>query len=170
MSNTSVMRYVCMAVLAVLLMTSCDRKGRIISLAESDVMEHTQCQGKPEILGISEPDSAFGKGYLSQKEKESMMAVMQKVTGTIMKRTNNMTEFNPDDKYVIDLAERQMKAMSDIRSIIYESDKKEEWSGWKVRVDYQTVSHSGLEYKAERWLFIDKDGESVTSSFEIPLP
>ena len=48
-----------MAVLAVLLMTSCDRKGRIVSLAESDVMEHTQCQGKPEILGISEPDSAF---------------------------------------------------------------------------------------------------------------
>ena len=164
------MRYVCMAVLAVLLMASCDRKGRIISLAESDVMEHTQCQGKPEILGISEPDSAFGTGYLSPKEKESMMAVMQKVTQTIMKRTNNMTEFNPDDKYVIDLAERQMKAMSDIRSIIYESDKKEEWSGWKVRVDYQAVSHSGLEYKAERWLFIDKDGESVTSSFEIPLP
>ena len=170
MSNTSVMRYVCMAVLAVLLMTSCDRKGRIISLAESDVMEHTQCQGKPEILGISEPDSAFGKGYLSQKEKESMMAVMQKVTGTIMKRTNNMTEFNPDDKYVIDLAERQMKAMSDIRSIIYESDKKEEWSGWKVRVDYKAKNTNSLEYKAERWLFIDKDGKSVIKSFEIPLP
>ena len=150
MSNTSVMRYVCMAVLAVLLMASCDRKGRIVS--------------------ISEPDSAFGTGYLSQKEKESMMAVMQKVTQTIMKRTNNMTEFNPDDKYVIDLAERQMKAMSDIRSIIYDSDKKEEWSGWKVRVDYQAVSHSGMDYKAERWLFIDKDGKEVMKSFEIPLP
>ena len=170
MSNTSVMRYVCMAVLTVLLMASCDRKGRIVSLAESDVMEHTQCQGKPEILGISKPDSAFGKGYLSQKEKESMMAVMQKVTQTIMKRTNNMTEFNPDDKYVIDLAERQMKAMSDIRSIIYESDKKEEWSGWKVRVDYKAKGKNDVEYKAERWLFIDKDGKEVVRSFEIPLP
>ncbi len=170
MSNTSVMRYVCMAVLAVLLMASCDRKGRIVSLAESDVMEHTQCQGKPEILGISEPDSAFGTGYLSQKEKESMMAVMQKVTETIMKRTNNMTEFNPDDKYVIDLAERQMKAMSEIRSTIYDSDKKEDWSGWKVRVDYQAINHSSMDYKAERWLFIDKDGKKVVKSFEIPLP
>lgn len=170
MSNTSVMRYVCMAVLTVLLMASCDRKGRIVSLAESDVMEHTQCQGKPEILGMSEPDSAFGKGYLSQKEKESMMAVMQKVTETIMKRTNNMTEFNPEDKYVIDLAERQMKAMSEIRSIIYDSDKKLEWSGWKVRVDYKGKNSNGREYKAERWLFIDKDGKSVIKSFEIPLP
>jgi hypothetical protein len=159
-----------MAVLAVLLMASCDRKGRIVSLAESDVMEHTQCQGKPEILGISEPDSAFGTGYLSQKEKESMMAVMQKVTETIMKRTNNMTEFNPDDKYVIDLAERQMKAMSEIRSTIYDSDKKEDWSGWKVRVDYQAINHSSMDYKAERWLFIDKDGKKVVKSFEIPLP
>ena len=164
------MSYVCVAVLSVLLMASCDRKGRITSLAESDVMEHTECQGKPEILGVSEPDSAFGMGYLSQKEKESMMAVMQKVTETIMKRTNNMTEFNPDDKYVIDLAERQMKAMSEIRSIIYESDKKKDWSGWKVRVDYQAKSHSGLDYKSERWLFIDKDGKNVMKSFEIPLP
>ena len=170
MSNTSVMRYVCMAVLAVLLMASCDRKGRIVSLAESDVMEHTQCQGKPEILGISEPDSAFGTGYLSQKEKESMMAVMQKVTQTIMKRTNNMTEFNPDDKYVIGLAERQMKAMSEIRSTIYDSDRKGEWSGWKVRVDYQARNRSGMEYKSERWLFIDKDGKEVVRSFDIPLP
>lgn len=170
MSNTSAMRYVCVAVLAMMLMASCDRRGKIVSLAESEVKEHTDCQGTPEILGISEPDSAFGTGYLSQKEKESMMAVMQKVTQTIMKRTNNMTEFNPDDKYVIELAERQMKAMSDLRSMIYESDKKEEWSGWKVRVDYQAKSHSGQEYKAERWLFIDKDGKEVVKSFEIPLP
>lgn len=156
--------------MAVLLMASCDRKGRITSLAESDVLEHTDCQEKPEILGISEPDSAFGTGYLSPKEKESMMSVMQKVTETIMKRTNNMTEFNPDDKYVIDLAERQMKTMSELRSTIYDSDKKGEWSGWKVRVDYQAKGKNDVEYKAERWLFIDKDGKEVVRSFDIPLP
>lgn len=156
--------------MAVLLMASCDRKGRITSLAESDVLEHTDCQEKLEILGISEPDSAFGTGYLSPKEKESMMSVMQKVTETIMKRTNNMTEFNPDDKYVIDLAERQMKTMSELRSTIYDSDKKGEWSGWKVRVDYQAKGKNDVEYKAERWLFIDKDGKEVVRSFDIPLP
>ena len=164
------MRYVCVALMAVLLMASCDRKGRITSLAESDVLEHTDCQEKPEILGISEPDSAFGTGYLSPKEKESMMSVMQKVTETIMKRTNNMTEFNPDDKYVIDLAERQMKTMSELRSTIYDSDKKGEWSGWKVCVDYQAKGKNDVEYKAERWLFIDKDGKEVVRSFDIPLP
>ena len=170
MSSISAMRYVCVAVLAAVLMASCDRTDRITRLAEKDVLERTDCQGKPEILGISEPDSAFGTGYLSQKEKESMMTVMQKVTETIMKRTNNMTEFNPDDKYVIDLAERQMKAMSELRSTIYDSDKKGEWSGWKVRVDYRATSHSGQDYKAERWLVIDKDGKEVVRSFDIPLP
>ena len=164
------MRHVCIALLAALMMVSCDSKERITSLAETDVMEHTDCQGKPEILGISEPDSAFGTGYLSQKEKESLMSVMQKVTETIMKRTNNMTVFNPDDKYVIDLAERQMKAMSELRSTIYDSDKKGEWSGWKVRVDYQAKGKNDVEYKAERWLFIDKDGKEVVRSFDIPLP
>ena len=164
------MKHVCIALLAVLMMASCNSKERIISLAESDVMEHTDCQGKPEILGISEPDSAFGTGYLSQKEKESLMSVMQKVTETIMKRTKGMTEFNPDDKYVIDLAERQMKAMSELRSTIYDSDKKGEWSGWKVRVDYQAKGKNDVEYKAERWLFIDKDGKEVMRSFDIPLP
>ena len=164
------MRHLCIALLAVLMMASCVSKGRITSLAESDVMEHTDCQGKPEILGVSEPDSAFGTGYLSPKEKESLMSVMQKVTETIMKRTNNMTEFNPDDKYVIELAERQMKAMSELRSTIYDSDKKGEWSGWKVRVDYQAMGKNDVEYKAERWLFIDKDGKEVVRAFDIPLP
>ena len=153
-----------------ILMASCDSRDRVLSLAESDVRNHTECQGEPEILGVSEPDSAFGTGFLSQKEKESMMAVMQKVTATIMKRTNNMTEFNPDDKYVIDLAERQMKAMSEIRSTIYDSDKKGKWSGWKVRVDYQARNRSGMEYKSERWLFIDKEGKEVVRAFDIPLP
>ena len=164
------MRHLCFAALVVLLTVSCDRKDRITSLAESNVLEHADCQGMPEILGVSEPDSAFGTCYLSQKEKEGIMAVMQKVTETIMKRTNSMTEFNPDDKYVIDLAERQMKAMSELRSMIYDSDKKGEWSGWKVRVDYKAKGKNDVEYKAERWLFIDKDGKEVVRSFEIPLP
>ena len=170
MSSTSPMRNVCLAVLTVILMVSCDSRDRVLSLAESDVRNHTECQGEPEILGVSEPDSAFGTGFLSQKEKKSMMAVMQKVTATIMKRTNYMTEFNPDDKYVIDLAERQMKAMSKIRSTIYDSDKKGKWSGWKVRVDYQARNRSGMEYKSERWLFIDKEGKEVVRAFDIPLP
>jgi hypothetical protein len=63
-----------------------------------------------------------------------------------------------------------MKAMSEIRSTIYDSDRKGEWSGWKVRVDYQARNRSGMEYKSERWLFIDKDGKEVVRSFDIPLP
>ena len=63
---------------------------------------------------------------------------MNQVSDSIMRRTNNMTEFHPDDLYVIGMAERQMKATSEIRSLIYNAGKKGSWSGWKVKIDYQS--------------------------------
>ena len=87
-----------------------------------------------KIMGVSEPDSTFGTGYLAPEEKQAMMATMQKVTEQIMSRTQNMTAFDPNDSYVIGLAERQMRANADLREILYNCDKKGEWSGWKVKI------------------------------------
>ena len=122
------------------------------------------------ITAVSEPDSAFGVNYLSQHEVSSMTALMKNVTAVIMERTNNMTEFNPDDHYVMGLAERQMKAMSDLRTMVGDTNKKGEWSGWKIRVDYEAKDKFGNIYRAERWLFFDKDGKTIHKSFELPLP
>ena len=99
-----------------------------------------------------------------------MMLMMQKVSESIMKRTNNMTEFNPEDHYVMELAERQMRAMSEIRAMIHQTGRKGEWSGWKIKVDYEARNKDGVPYKAERWLFLDKDGKNIFNSFEIPIP
>ena len=95
---------------------------------------------------------------------------MQEVTAVIMERTDNMTEFNPDDHYVMSLAERQMKAMADLRAMVYKTNVKGEWSGWKLRVDYEAKDKDGDTYRAERWLFFDKDGKTIHKSFELPLP
>lgn len=122
------------------------------------------------ITAISEPDSAFGVNYLSQHEVNSVTALMQSVTAVIMERTNNMTAFDPDDHYVMSLAERQMKAMADLRTMVYKTNEKGEWSGWKIRVDYEAKDKYGETYRAERWLFFDKDGKTIHKSFELPLP
>lgn len=81
-----------------------------------------------------------------------------------------MKDFDINDQYVIGLAERQMAAMSEIRTMVYKAAKKGEWSGWKVKIDYQCKDKNGIAYRAERWYFIDKDCKQVIKSFEIPLP
>ena len=155
---------------AITLLSSCDRKGQMASLAEENIRQTVDDPRQLKIIAVSEPDSAFGIHYFTQKEVRGMMLMMQKVSESIMERTNNMTEFNPDDHYVIELAERQMRAMAEIRSMIHRSVGKGEWSGWKIKVDYEAGNKDGVPYRAERWLFLDKEGKNIYNTFEIPIP
>ena len=85
-------------------------------------------------------------------------------------RTQNMTAFDPNDTYVIGLAERQMKANSDLRQMLFDCDKKGEWSGWKVKIDYEVHNGHEQNYRAERWFFLDKEGSMIFKTMEFPLP
>ena len=135
------------SLLVIALLASCDRKARMAGLAEENIR-----------MSMDSPD-----GF-------AITAIMQSVTALIMDRTDNMTAFNPDDHYVMSLAERQMKAMADLRTMVYKTNEKGEWSGWKLRVDYKAKDKYGNTYRAERWLFFDKDGKAIHKSFELPLP
>ena len=140
-----------------------------------DLAEISLCQSLGEstdvkILGVSEPDSTFGTSYLSPEEKKAVMATMQKVTKQIMSRTNNMETFDPSDDYVINLAERQMRANADLRGMLFECDKKGEWNGWKVKIDYEAKGGHEMDYRAERWFFLDKEGGVIIKTIEFPLP
>lgn len=156
--------------LTLLLLSSCDRKGRMASVAEENIFRTADHPEELVIKAVSEPDSAFGINYLSQHEVNSMAGLMKQVTEVIMKRTKGMTVFNPEDRYVMDLAERQMHAMTELRGMIYKTNEKGEWSGWKLRVDYETNNGDGLKKRAERWFFFDKDGKTILKYFELPLP
>lgn len=165
------MKKLLIAVAVVLGMTACtDKKQQMVELAEESLSQSIGSGSEVKILGVSEPDSAFGAGYLTSDEKRAMMQTMQKVTEQIMKRTENMTAFDPNDSYVIGLAERQMRANADLRGMLYDCDKKGEWSGWKVKIDYEAHDGHNLDYRAERWFFIDKDGKVIYKTIEFPLP
>ena len=165
------MKNLMIAVAVLLTMTACtDKSQQMVELAEMSLRQSVGEGSELKILGVSEPDSAFGTSYLTPDEKKATMATMKKVTEQIMSRTQNMTVFDPNDTYVIGLVERQMRANSDLRSMLFECDKKGEWSGWKVKIDYQCVDANGIPYKAERWCFIDKEGKQVYKSFELPIP
>jgi hypothetical protein len=156
--------------LLVLLISCSDRRAAMLSLAEEQIRYSLEKPHSLSIVAVSKPDSAFGNGYLSPEEVRSVTALMQSVTAVIMERTNNMTAFNPDDHYVMSLAERQMKANADLRQMLFDCDKKGEWSGWKVKIDYEVHNGHEQNYRAERWFFLDKEGSVIFKTMEFPLP
>ena len=153
-----------------LLMSCGNSSEKIKKLAKENLELSVDYPKQLRVLAVSEPDSAFGTGYFTKDEVKGMLRTMKVVTDTIMKRTGNMSRFNPEDHYVVSLAERQMRSMVEIRSLIMKGDKKDEFSGWKVKIDYQCVDAAGLPYRSERWCFIDKEGKQVYKSFELPIP
>ena len=58
----------------------------------------------------------------------------------------------------------------EIRELLLSQTNNQKWTGWKVKVDFQAVNHTGLEYKAERWYFINQDASQVIKTLELPLP
>jgi hypothetical protein len=163
------MRNICLAALAVILMVSCDSRDRVLSLAESDVRNHTECQGEPEILGVSEPDSAFGLNYFTKQEQAYMLGTVTNVTKVLMERTEYMTKPDLDDAYTMTLADLEMRMSTGLFSGMLGDCKKGAWSGWKVRVTYICKSKYGCMYKAQRWYFLDKDCQTVIRSFDLPI-
>ena len=165
------MKKLIIAVAVLLGMTACsDKRQQMVELAEMSLRQSLGENAQVKIIGVSEPDSAFGNSYLSSEEKTAVMATMKKVTEKIMSRTENMTTFDPNDAYVINLAERQMRANSDLRSMLFDCDTKGEWSGWKVKIDYEAHDGHGQDIRAERWFFLDKEGNVIFKTIELPLP
>ncbi len=154
----------------VTLMSCGPSKSKMVSLAKENLELSVDYPKQIKIIAVSKPDSAFGTGYFTEKEVQGMLQTMKAVTDTIMKRTGNMSKFDPNDYYVVSLAERQMRGMSEIHSMIMKSDKKGAFSGWKVKIDYSCVDANAIPYRAERWFFIDKDVKQVYKTFELPLP
>lgn len=152
------------------LMSCGPSKSKMQKLAKENLELSVHFPKQLKIIAVSEPDSAFGTGYFTKSETQGMLRTMKVVTDTIMKRTGNMSKFNPDDHYVVSLAERQMRGMAEISSMVMKSDKKGEFSGWKIKIDYSCVDENGIPYRAERWCFIDKDVKQVYKAFELPLP
>jgi len=170
-SNRAAMKKITVFVIGCALLASCTPKSeKMKQLAQENLEMSVDYPKQLKVLAVSEPDSAFGTGYFTKSEVKGMLQCMKVVTDTIMKRTGNMSRFDPNDHYVMSLAERQMKGMSEIRSLVMQNGKKGEFSGWKVKVDYQCVDPNGLPYRAERWCFIDKEGKQVYKSFELPIP
>ena len=92
-------------------------KKRAVEVAELALKASVDNPKSVRIIGISQPDSVFGKEYITMDEKMSISMAMMKINEKVMKLTDGLENFNPDDKEIAGLMERQMEAMSVLRSI-----------------------------------------------------
>ena len=147
------------------------RKARTV--AERALYAIVENPNSVKILAVSKPDSVFGREYITMEEQMSIAKAMMKVNQEVMRATDGFDNINPADKTVFSLMERQMNAMSAMRSIVRmrtdKESKKQPFTGWKVKIDYQAQTAEGIPYRAECWLFLDKEATCVVKSFEIPI-
>lgn len=99
---------------------SCSGKpeNRAVEVAEKALMASVDNPKSVKILGISKADSVFGRDYVTMDEKMALSMAMMKINEKVMKETNGFENFDPDDKAMSDLMERQMAAMTALRGLI----------------------------------------------------
>lgn len=164
------MRNILFILIAGMMALSCGNpEEKVISLATENIRLSVDNPNDLKILGISKVDSAFGINYFTDKELRGLFDITQKVTEKVMSHTENLTNFETADAIVMSLLERQMKASSEVRELLTKNSKKGDFSGYKLKIDYQCTDVNGRAYKAERWFFTDKSGRQVLKTFEIPL-
>ena len=125
---------------------------RAVKVAELALKASVDNAESVRVKGISQPDSVFGREYVSMDEKMSLSVLMMKINEKVMKETNGLEDFDPEDKDMVELMERQMTTMSVPRSLVFEAE-----------------TTGGKPYRSEYWFILDKDARCVVKSFEIPL-
>lgn len=123
-----------------------------------------------KIMFWSPVDSAYGTKYLSESDRDTLARAMSDVSAILKKGAERMKASGKPDSYVISLAQRQMAGTARVGNIMAEEKPKGEFSGWKFHVNYESFRASHGKYRAQRWYYVDRDGQSIIQYFEIPLP
>ena len=148
-------------------------RERAKSVAEKSLLACVDCPETVKIKAVSKPDSVFGRDYVTQDEQMNIAMAMLKINQKVMAETDNMENIDFENKEMTELLERQMSAVSILRSLVKFDDpankEKKPFNGWKIKIEYEAQSESGKPYRSEYWFILDKDATCVVNSFEIPL-
>ena len=151
------------------LLACTDSYGEMQDLVVRHIKANMYPDEKLTISEISQPDSTFGVMYMSEHEIAHITKTVDEVTEYFMKKTNNMTEYDPNNGYLAYLANKQMLVAAQINEVMAHSMQKKEFNGWRIRCKY-SVANQSVKRKTEEWFFFDKEGAIIYSSFAIPLP
>lgn len=147
-------------------------KKRAKAIAEKALLASVDCPESVTIKAISDPDSVFGRQYVTDDERMAIAMAMVNINQKVMADTDGLSNFDFNNAETTELMERQMSALSVLRSLIdfrEPSKGKDPFSGWKVKIEYESVSTNGKPCHGEYWFILNKDADCVINSFEIPL-
>jgi len=123
------------------------------------------------IISISQEDSIFGKHYMSTQQTEEVNGVIADVVKEVADLTAAAAtgkSFTKQEKEIINLYMSMLdKTTKELKA---SNSKKEDFSGYLVRIDYKATTKSGESYKAERWMYMNKELTAKVRQFEFPLP
>ncbi len=141
-------------------------------VAKTALYASVDCPESVRIVAVSKPDSVFGRDYISDDEKMAIAMSMMKINEKVMSQTGDLSEIDLENSGLTSLVERQMSAMSAIRSFVWlgsDADKLRPFNGWKVKIEYEAKTANGSPYRSEYWFILDKEARCVVNSFEIPI-
>lgn len=140
-------------------------------IAKTALYASVDCPESVSIVAVSKPDSVFGRDYINDDEKMAIAVSMMKINEKVMSQTGDLSEIDFEDSELTALVERQMSAMSAIRSLVSldSADRPKPFNGWKVKIEYEAKTAGGSPYRSEYWFILDKDARCVVNSFEIPI-
>ena len=75
---------------------------RAVKVAELALKASVDNAESVRVKGISQPDSVFGREYVSMDEKMSLSVLMMKINEKVMKETNGLEDFDPEDKDMVE--------------------------------------------------------------------
>ena len=158
---------------AVFIACSNNPKDKAVAVAEKALMASVDNPQSVKIIGISKADSVYGKEYVTMDERKSLSVAMMKINEKVMKETDGFENFNPENKEVVALMQRQMSVMSVLRGIVFPNPmphgQRESFNGWKVKIEYEAKDKRGMAYRSEYWFILDKAAICVVKSFEVPI-
>ena len=131
-------------------------------MAKKALMASVDNPESVKIVGISKPDSVFGREYVTMKEKMALSVAMMKISHRFME---DVDFDNPDSE--CHGMSGQMKRLKPAGGEAIQERKP--FSGWKVKIEYEATDSDGQPYRSEYWFIMDKEAQCVIRSFEIPL-
>lgn len=143
--------------------------AKMKDLAREDILASLPYPDSTDIVEYSPCDSAFGVFCFTEKEVIEILTQMKTVSDYIMSKSDQLMKLDNSNSYLVNLTERHMEASMSIRSIIMNSQDKGQWTGWKMRVLYETSDKDHTRYRCYRWLFFNQDGTRVIKAFDIPI-
>lgn len=147
-------------------------KKRAKAIAEKALLASVDCPESVIVKAISDPDSVFGRQYVTNDERMAIAMAMVNINQKVMADTDGLSNFDFNNPETTELMERQMSALSVLRSLVDFGDPsktKAPFNGWKVKIEYESVSTNGKPCHGEYWFILNKDADCVINYFEIPL-